>query len=556
MHGDYSVPAIRQLRDRLVNATPREKQIEHSDKAEKLLHQLKAQQTYNFRDVHRQITSSRAEAGPDLRIPGREVMHDLRLFVEDVSEAADIPAGAAGERVLTVEELAREFQVSTKTIARWRCQGLVSRRFVVGGRKRIGFLQSSVDRFVADNPQRVYRAARFSQMSQEERSTIIRRARALTKTGRWPADVIATLARETGRSAETIRYTLKQFDQRHPQDPVFPRGAGLPTEDVKQKIYSRYRLGASLESLGRRFRRSQSFIRRIVNEMRVRHVLELPLDYMPNDRFAEFASGSGEKEVLGPAPALNQPLNKPRVPKGLPRYLAAMYEVPLLTRQQEAHLFRKMNYLKYKAAKLRETLDPDRPKSRVMARIEQLHEQAVQVKNEILQSNLRLVVSIAKRHVQPTIGLFELISDGNMSLIRALEKFDFTRGNKFSTYASWAIMKNFARSVPQTHRHADRFRTGHDELFSSTEDDGSDPFDQESTQRRREAIVKEMFGRLDERERKILAHRFGLQTEAQPLTLKEIGAKMGVTKERIRQLEMRALGKLRQVAAEQKIEIP
>ena len=65
-----------------------------------------------------------------------------------------------------------------------------------------------------------------------------------------------------------------------------------------------------------------------------------------------------------------------------------------------------------------------------------------------------------------------------------------------------------------------------------------------------------MFGRLDERERKILAHRLGLQTEEQPLTLKEIGLKMGVTKERIRQLERRALEKMRQAAAQQKVEIP
>ena len=556
MHADYSVPAIRQLRDRSVCATPREKQIEHSHKAEKLLHQLKSQQTYDFRDVHRQITSSRPETGSDLKLFGREVMHDLRLFVEDVSDAANIPAGAAGERVLTVEELADEFQVSTKTIARWRCQGLVSRRFVVGGRKRIGFLQSSVDRFVADNHQRVHRAARFSQMSREQRSTIIRRARALTETGRWPAEVIATLARETGRSAETIRYTLKQFNERHPQAPVFPDGCGLPTEDVKQKVYSHYRLGASVESLSRQFRRSQSFIRRIVNEMRVRRILDLPLEYIPNGQFAGIASRGREKEVLGPAPAGDGPATRPRIPKGLPHYLASMYEVPLLTRQQEGHLFRKMNYLKYKASRLRETLDPDRPKGRLTARVERLYDEAVKVKNEILQSNLRLVVSIAKRHVQPAIGLFELISDGNMSLVRAVEKFDFTRGNKFSTYASWAIMKNFARSVPQTHLHADRFRTGHDELFNSTEDDGSDQFDQESTQRQREAIVKEMFGRLDERERKILAHRFGLHPEEQPLTLKEIGLKMGVTKERIRQLETRALGKLRQVAAENKIEIP
>ena len=61
-----------------------------------------------------------------------------------------------------------------------------------------------------------------------------------------------------------------------------------------------------------------------------------------------------------------------------------------------------------------------------------------------------------------------MVSDGNMSLMRAVEKFDYSRGNKFSTYASWGIMKNFARTIPNETKHRDRFRTSQDELFSGT----------------------------------------------------------------------------------------
>ena len=88
-------------------------------------------------------------------------------------------------------------------------------------------------------------------------------------------------------------------------------------------------------------------------------------------------------------------------------------------------------------------------KTAIMDQIDELYEGAVLVKNKIVQSNLRLVVSIAKRHVASTDDFFALVSDGNMSLIRAVEKFDYSRGNKFSTYASWAIMKNFARTIPE-----------------------------------------------------------------------------------------------------------
>ena len=88
--------------------------------------------------------------------------------------------------------------------------------------------------------------------------------------------------------------------------------------------------------------------------------------------------------------------------------------MPLLNREQEYHLFRKMNYLKHVASKLRSDLDPKAPLVSLMDQIEKLYEQSVAVKNKIVQANLRLVVSIAKKHVDPNDDFFGLISDGNM----------------------------------------------------------------------------------------------------------------------------------------------
>jgi RNA polymerase primary sigma factor/RNA polymerase sigma factor len=212
-----------------------------------------------------------------------------------------------------------------------------------------------------------------------------------------------------------------------------------------------------------------------------------------------------------------------------------------------------MNYLKYKASQLREKLDPERPRERLMDRIERFYNESVAVKNQILRANLRLVVSIAKRHVGPTVGLFELVSDGNISLIRAVEKFDYTRGNKFSTYASWAIMKNFARSIPSELRHIDRFRTGQGDVFAGTEDLRGDQQEQEAAQAQRESQIERILQRLGKREQEVIVSRFGLNRGEEPRTLQQVGAQLGVTKERIRQLEARAIRKLRIAAEEENI---
>ena len=120
--------------------------------------------------------------------------------------------------------------------------------------------------------------------------------------------------------------------------------------ETKRKIYQQYHRGESVDALAKRFCRTRASIYRIIAEMRAQRIMELPLDYIPNEEFAKaMRSQKREKRILGPMPENDEPLKKPRLPAGLPPYLASLYEVPLLTRAQEAHLFRKMNYLKYKA---------------------------------------------------------------------------------------------------------------------------------------------------------------------------------------------------------------
>jgi len=275
---------------------------------------------------------------------------------------------------------------------------------------------------------------------------------------------------------------------------------------------------------------------------RAARVMELPLAHMPNK---EFCRAKAAERILAPTPAAEATrTRKTARPTDLPHYLASLYEVPLLTAAQEQHLFRQYNFLKYRATVLRNRLDPACPDPQLVEEIEQLHEQAVEVKNQLIRANLRLVVSIAKKHARQD-NFFDLVSDGNVSLMRAVEKFNYALGFKFSTYATWAIKKNYARDHMTQAKYADRFRTSLEESLDWTPDVRSNNVQQERMQETRSMQVNQVLAQLNDREREIIQKRFGLNNYSQAQTLQEVGDGLGISKERIRQIEARALDKLR-----------
>jgi RNA polymerase primary sigma factor len=549
----YLNPAIRQLKDQQVKYAPVDVRLEQMDKAESLLNELDSDRSYRYRDICERVTDFKSEMYPDLVIDGADAIHDLRMFVEDLSTSTDLPVEKAGEPVLTVNDLSQKFNVSTKTVDRWRKRGLVSRRFRFGNRSRVGFLKSSVHRFLDEHGEDVERGRRFTQLSEEERESIIRRARRMAARGGCPSEISKRLAKRLQRSPETIRYTLKTYDEEHPEMAVFPNARSPLDPERKREIYRRHKRGVSVGRLAEEYCRTKNSIYRIVSEVRAETLLEEPLDYMDSP---EFHLEGAEEKILGPPPVTERKEGRVKAPPGLPPYLASLYAIPLLTREDEQYWFRKFNYLKYRAATLRDQVDPRRPKSRDLDQLEELLTEAGEVKNFLIRSNLRLVVSIAKRHIKPSSNFFEMVSDGNMSLIRAIEKFDYTKGNKFSTYASWAIMKNFARSIPQEHKVLDRYRTGHETVFDMSPDYRANQFKDELVNQKQRHVIMNILDQLEERERAILMHRYGLEQGEEPKTLQQVGEEFGVTKERIRQLESRALKKALRIAEEARLDIP
>jgi len=329
--------------------------------------------------------------------------------------------------------------------------------------------------------------------------------------------------------------------------------AAMLDDAAKERIYGQHRRGMAEEVLAREHGLTRAGLARVITEVRARRLRESRIDFMAH---ASFDDPARRAEILGPLPALAEG-DEPRTsrpPEGLPPYLASLYDVPLLTREQEMHLFRKMNFLRYRAATLRDAIDPARARVAQLDEVERLQGEALAVKNQIIRANLRLVVSIAKKNVGQADNLFERISDGNISLIRAVEKFDYSRGNKFSTYASWAIIRNFARTIRDEHHRRDRFVTGQEITFEAAADPREEERESESSRAQNQEVVHGILGRLDERERKILISRFGIGDSGER-TLEDLGRELGITKERVRQIEARAQNKLRKIAADEQLDL-
>jgi len=293
-------------------------------------------------------------------------------------------------------------------------------------------------------------------------------------------------------------------------------------------------------------------------------------------------------------------------------YLKEIGKVPLLTAAQEIDLAMKIEAgleaadRIEQAAELGATLD--RAEKRRLTRIEQV---GLDAKQQLVEANLRLVVSIAKRYVGRGMLFLDLIQEGNLGLIRAVEKFDYTKGFKFSTYATWWIRQAITRAIADQARTiripvhmvetinkliriqrqllqelgreptpdeigekmemtAERVREilkisqepvsletpigeEEDSQLGDFIEDGEAvvPPDAASFSMLQEQLSKVLDG-LSERERKVIELRFGL-VDGHPRTLEEVGREFGVTRERIRQIESKTLCKLRHPSRSSKL---
>lgn len=531
--------------------SPRHLRVRQIEGIDRILDLVDSAKTYPYDWVCYHITGRRPlKQNQKPSISGVRLTTDLPTMAEHITrKRAPTLAELPGE-YQTHEALSANLGVSTKTIRRWRCRGLLGLRAVCDdGVCRLVFSAKAVRRFEERNSEMVKRGASFTLLTDAEKVHIVDLARQILGEKRRKLHIVSReIAARMGRAVETVRYTLRQYDAANPDQALFANNGEPVVSRRHLAIWRSHRRGESVDQIARAMSCGADSVLAVVREMQARVLKDTPLEYIDNELFHAPNADALILDAARPEPP--EPADKPtRAPAGLPTYLRALYETPLLTREQEVDVFRRFNYLRFKVARGVEALDVYTVTQESLDEIYDWRRLTDQIKNEIIQANLRLVVSIAKRHVGRSDNIFEVISDGNMSLMRAVEKFDFSMGNKFSTYGSWSIMKNFARTVPERHYHLRRFVTGQDEMLDATAGERIEETSPSDMEHVRTALSSGL-DQLTDREQTIVTHHYGLLgAKGGTSTLEELGRRFGVTKERIRQIEKRAISKLSSIVS-------
>ena len=540
--------------------TPYSKRKKQLASAEKLFAIIEKQKEYPFEFVCFRITGFRLKVSLDLPpIKGDQLAEDLRIFISKLSSQVADHVGEQSQKIYDTEELAVSLGVSTKTIHRWKKRGLIAKKFIFeDDKKRYGFQQSTLDEFFKVNPNLVNNAKIFTRLSDKHKQQVLTKAAELANTSNLSRRrIISQIASSLGRAHETIRYILVNYEKTNPDKPIFKKPSGVINSVQTSDIYKLHKQGSSITELMRRFNRSKSSIYRIINQRRSRILLARKIEFIDSNEFLEDDS---EEKILSKTIALknfktSDPLKLAK--DSLPDYLQALKEAPLLNREREVELFRRYNYLKYLACKLKTGMHSSGVSSAKLRKIEKYLADAEVIKNMIIEANMRLVVSIANKHTNRGANLLDLVSEGNVSVMRAVEKFDYTRGFRFSTYASWAITKDFARKIP-----AEITRTGKTKADSMVDIHRdlriTEVADVAAVERARRSLSQVIKEELNEREQYIILNHFGLigsLIKKEKKTLKQIGEDLDLSKERIRQIELIALQKLRQCLSIEEFEL-
>ncbi|MGB7157907.1 MAG: sigma-70 family RNA polymerase sigma factor [Tepidisphaeraceae bacterium] len=224
----------------------------------------------------------------------------------------------------------------------------------------------------------------------------------------------------------------------------------------------------------------------------------------------------------------------------------------LMKAPEEKLMFLRFNYSKLRLGRLAKKILKDGIDKERAEQFIEWHRRFEHFREYLVRTNLALVLAMAKRTRLGETDFAEIVSEGNMALLRAVDKFNVDRGFKFSTYACRAILKAFSRTAMKSSRHRTRFPVEFEPDLEKSDWDTTrrDQVEEDCVDELKQ-IVDRNLAELSDVEQTVIRRRFNWQQqEENPLTLEEVGKIIGVTKERVRQIQNKALIKIRNVMEE------
>ena len=226
-------------------------------------------------------------------------------------------------------------------------------------------------------------------------------------------------------------------------------------------------------------------------------------------------------------------------------FISALVSQPPLKFEEERYWFELMNFLKYRAEQTRLSVDLSRLEIFLVNKIDEDLDEALRIRNHIVESNLRLVVALAKQFSRFRGQIYDLISEGMPPLIRSVELFDVGSGNHFSTYATWSVRNEIQRFLKRRQLSSVWFPNDKSCPLDKIPDNRIDSAIGGMESREDSQTVDRLLASLSERERHVILARFGLDGQSRRPSLAAIGAQVGLCGERVRQLIASTLAKLR-----------
>ncbi|WP_432800056.1 hypothetical protein [Poriferisphaera sp. WC338] len=423
-------------------------------RAEQLHDEIQTNQNYPLEFLIYKITNRRLGSSDAIILAGRAIRPDLRLMIDQLTDSLELSPSDLQESMLSTQQLAAQLNISTKTLSRWRSQGLRWRkiRVIANRRKQVLFTEQAVELFKNANHSLIENASNFVRLNDTQREDILNAARKITaENPSFSFNQVATqAAAQTSTALETVRYLLEKHDKDHPDNVIIQQPHGLLNQKTTQLVIRAYRRGIKPSQIAERIGRSRTTIFRIILDHRIRELDYFDLTYITS---RVYDRDDADEVILGRD--LDQILDYHKLDaaaidnQSLPDAILTLFQKPRLKDTAIRSLMVRYHYLKFKATHARNTLDRKHPKAGDVDSFMQLIEQIESIRSIIIQSHLPIVLSLVKRqlidHPQHRAGLVVSLLVFAINILgNTIDHYDPSRSTTFNTSIKNRILKELA----------------------------------------------------------------------------------------------------------------